>query len=293
MTYSAIDLSRLPPVELIETLAPETVIAEVKAAFLAELPELADVLELKSEPSVKIIELIAYFIILFRADVNDGGRAVMLATATGAKLDNIAATWGVSRLQLSAADPEAIPPIPAVFEADVDLRRRTQLAMEGRSTAGPIGAYVYHSLSASADVLDVSVTSPTPGAVRIVVLSRGGAPSPALLTTVAEAVNADNVRPLCDAVTVVPAELLEYSVEAEIHVFDGPDAEAVRAAAEDAVRSYVAETARLGRTVRVSGLLAALHRPGVEQVNLLAPEDDIEAASDEAPWCGSTSVVVA
>ena len=48
------------------------------------------------------------------------------------------------------------------------------MSFEGFSTAGPDGAYLFHSLSAHGQVLDASVYSPTPGYVVVSVLSRDG-----------------------------------------------------------------------------------------------------------------------
>ncbi|MRT52098.1 baseplate assembly protein, partial [Xylella fastidiosa subsp. multiplex] len=69
------------------------------------------------------------------------------------------------------------------------------LAPEGYSVAGPEGAYIYHAISAHADVLDVSATSPTPGDVIITVLSRSanGQPSQDVLDAVMAAVNQESV----------------------------------------------------------------------------------------------------
>ncbi|PTE18480.1 baseplate assembly protein, partial [Cereibacter changlensis JA139] len=98
--YSAIDLSQIPAPDVIEPLDFETILAGLKAAIIADAPELAGVLALESEPVVKLLEVMTYRSLLDRARVNDAARAVMLATATGADLDNLAALLGVSRLTL-------------------------------------------------------------------------------------------------------------------------------------------------------------------------------------------------
>lgn len=293
--YTAIDLSRLPVPDAIETLDTEAQIAAIKAVVLTKAPELWAVIGLESETAVKLIEAFAYFAVLHRARVNDAVRAVMLATATSADLDNIAALFGVGRLTVIEADPEAVPPIEAVYETDAELRSRTQLSLEGFSTAGPRGAYLFHALSASGDVLDVSVSSPTPGDVLVTVLSRvgDGAASVPLLATVMAALNDEEVRPLCDAITVQSATIVTYQVTASLRMFDGPDATTVLAAAQTAVAAYVADCHRLGRAIRRSGLFAALHRPGVEQVTLTLPAADIAIAENEAPWCTAVAVTVA
>lgn len=294
MTYSAIDLSRLPVPDAIEPLDTEAMIAAIKAKVLDVAPELADVLALESEPAVKLIEAMAYFGILHRARVNDGVKAVLLATATGSDLEHLAALFGVARLVVVPADPDAVPPVAAEMETDADLRSRTQLALEGFSTAGPRGAYLFHALSASGEVLDASVTSPAPGDVVVTVLSRlgDGSASAALLDTVSQALNDEDVRPLCDRVSVQGAVLLPYAVTAQLRMFEGPDANMVRQAARDAVAAYVRDSHRLGRAVRRSGLFAALHQSGVERVTLISPAVDLEPTAAQAAWCSAITVEI-
>lgn len=292
---AAIDLSGLAAPDVVEALDPEVIIAEAKAWLLAIMPSLADTLDLESEPVTKLIELLAYRELLTRARVNDAARAVMLATATGADLDNLAALLGVARLTLTPADPEAIPPVAAVMEGDASLRSRTQLSLEGFSTAGPTGAYLFHALSASGDVLDASVTSPSPGDVVVTVLSRlgNGAPSEALVATVAAAINDERVRPLCDNAITQAASITPYVVTAALTMLPGPDPEVARASAEAALRAYVADAHRLGRAVRLSGLYRALHIPGaVESVTLTSPAADILCAPTHAPWCSAVTVTM-
>lgn len=292
---AAIDLSGLAAPDVIEALDAEGIIAEAKAWLLAIMPSLADILDLESEPVTKLIELLAYRELLTRARVNDAARATMLATATGADLDNLAALLGVARLTITPANPEAIPPVAAVMEGDASLRSRTQLALEGFSTAGPSGAYLYHALSASGEVLDASVISPSPGDVVVTVLSRigNGAPSEALVATVAAAINDERVRPLCDNAITQGASITPYVVTATLTMLPGPDPEVARANAEAALRAYVAEAHRLGRAVRRSGLYRALHIPGaVESVTLTSPAADILCAPTHAPWCSAVTVTI-
>ena len=292
---TAIDLSRLPPPAVIEVPDPEAIIAQLKAAVLAVAPDLAGVIDLESEPVTKLIEVMAWLSILTRGSINDAARAVMLATSWGSNLDHIAALFGVTRLVVTPADPSAVPPQAAVMEGDEALRKRTQLALEGFSTSGPYDAYRFHALSASGDVLDASVQNPAPGLVLVTVLGRGGdgAPSPALVSTVAGALNAERVRPLCDQVAVEAAGIVPFGVTAVLHPEHGPDPELARVAAEAAVRAMVADAHRLGRAVRLSALFAALHQPGIERVVLTAPAADVICTPGQAPWCTGLSVTLA
>jgi phage-related baseplate assembly protein len=291
--YSAIDLSLLPVPDVVETLDYEVILAAMKADLAARAPEVAAVLALESEPLVKLLEVCAYREVLIRARVNDAAQAVTLARATGTDLDNLAALFGVARLVISPGNPSAVPPVAATLESDADLRRRAQLALEGFSTAGPEGAYVFHALSADADVLDVSATSPSPGDVLVTVLSRTGsgtAPAP-LLATVQAALNADDVRPLCDNVVVQSAAIVSYAITATLYFYPGPDSAVVMAAAQAAATAYAAAQHRIGRDVTISGLHAALHQPGVQRVVLTSPSAALTIGSAQASWCTAITLM--
>jgi len=291
--YSAIDLSLLPVPDVVETLDYEVILAAMKADLAARAPDLAAVLALESEPVVKLLEVCAYREVLIRARVNDAAQAVTLARATGTDLDNLAALFGVARLVINPGDPLAVPPVAPTLESDADLRRRAQLALEGFSTAGPEGAYVFHALSADADVLDVSATSPSAGDVLVTVLSRTGsgtAPAP-LLATVQAALNADDVRPLCDNVVVQSAAIVSYAITATLYFYPGPDSAVVMAAAQAAATAYAAAQHRIGRDVTISGLHAALHQPGVQRVVLTSPSAALTIGSAQASWCTAITLI--
>lgn len=288
-----IDLSLLSAPQVVEELDFE----EILAAMLADLQTRDagfDAL-VESDPAYKILEVAAYRELLIRQRVNDAARAVMLAYAEGSDLDQLAALYGIERLLIDAGDPNATPPVSATYESDSTLRRRVQLAPEGWTSAGSQGAYRYHALSASAQVKDVSVQSPSPGEVLVSVLAEGGdgTPDAALLSTVAAALSDETVRPLCDGVTVQAAQVVPYSVTAELTLFAGPDAEAVRMAAEAAAKTYVEASHAIGRDLTLSGLYAALHQPGVQRVALISPTADIVTTAAQAPWCQALGVTVA
>lgn len=294
-TFTAIDLSALPMPDFVETLDFETLLAAYKADFIARYPALAAALDLESEPVVKLLETGAYRELLVRARVNDAGRANMLATSTGADLDNLAALYGVSRLVTAPGDSSASPPVAPTFETDGVFRARIQLALEGFSTAGPVGAYRFHALSADGRVKDVGVASPSPGVVRVTVLSSvgNGTATGDLLLAVDTALAADDVRPLCDTVTVQGATIVPFSVSAQLELLEGPDAAVVLAEAQAALAAHVADVHRIGRSVSLSGLYAALHRGGVAKVNLIMPAAEIDIGETEAPWCTAANVTIA
>ena len=292
--FSAIDLSRLPAPEVVEPLDYESILAAMKAELIRRDARLEATLALESEPLTKLLEVCAYRELLLRQRVNDAAKGVMLAHAGGADLDNLAVLFGVARQVVDAGDPHARPPVPPTYEDDTRLRQRTQLSLEGHTTAGPVGSYVFWGLSADPQVKDIAVYSTAPGQVAVRVLSTQGTgrPSPALLAKVRSALNHEDVRPLTDRVRVRGASIIRYQIDARLTLDSGPDAHLVEAAARQAAATYVAQHHRLGRDIRLSGLYAALHQPGVQNVTLVRPTADIRCAADQAAHCDSIGIRV-
>jgi phage-related baseplate assembly protein len=127
-TAETLDLSRLPPADLVRPLDYEAIVA-ARVADLKDRLEAADIPfdvdRLETDPGVILQEADAYRELLALQAINDVGRANMLAYATGADLDNLAAVYGggISRLLVSAGPPP-------VYETDERFRRRILLAPE-------------------------------------------------------------------------------------------------------------------------------------------------------------------
>lgn len=289
--FDVVDLSRLPSPAVVEPLDYEEVLAAVKAELAAKVPELTATM-LESDPLTKLLEVVAYREIVLRQRVNDSARATMLAYAKGTDLDNLAALVHVARQVVDAGDPDALPPVPPTYESDERLRARALLAWEGLSTAGPAGAYHFHARAASPLVADVAVTSPSPGQVVVTVLSTvgDGVPDSALLATVEAELTDEDVRPLTDQVIVQAAARVDFAVDARISVYQGPDAEVVRAAAEASLIEWLTAQRRLGEAVTIDGLHAALRVEGVRRVDLLSPTAAIEPAAHEVAHCTAITV---
>ena len=292
MSFAAIDLSLLPAPDFVEPLSVDAIVAARKARLLELCPECADVLELESEPLVIDIQQAALRELLLRQRINEAARAVTLPFAQGADLDAVAARFNVTRQLLIAGDDTAIPPVPAVYESDAELRRATQLAMEGLTNAGTQGAYTYHASRAHPAVKSVSVIQTAPGEIQVTVLSRegDGTASAELLDAVNARITADEVRPLNDSVHIQGAEILNYAVEATLTLADGPDSSVVLSQAQAAVLAYVESRHQLGAEVSLSGIYAALHAQGVESVDLVSPAASLQPTQTQAAWCTGIQV---
>lgn len=288
--FTAINLSQVPAPRVIEELDFEQIFAAMLSDLVDRFPDFDTPLE--SDPAYKILQVCAYREILLRQRINDAAHAVMLPYAGKEDLDVLGALFGVLRLVISPADNSNIPPTPAVMERDEDFRYRIQLSLEGYSTAGPEGAYIYHALSASGQILDASAVSPEPGEVLVTVLGRNG--DGAVGSEVLEAVNtslsAESVRPLTDHVTVQSATIVPYDVRATLFFYAGPDREVVMANAKAAIKAYAQSQHRLGLDVTLSGVYASLHQSGVQRVELESPSANIVVDRQSATWCSEISL---
>jgi phage-related baseplate assembly protein len=291
-TAQIIDMSKLPPPQVVEVLDFEAQLAELKADLIEALPGAAATLELESEPLTKWLSRLAYQIVIHKAQANESALATMLPYAKGADLDNIGAWFDTPRLVITPADPDASPPVEAVMEEDESFRERIHLAPHGFSVAGPEKAYVYHARGASGQVLDAWPYSPTPGQVVVSVLARAGnGAAPAeLLAAVTAALSATETRPLTDEVIVQSATIREYAIDAVVSTLPGPDPATVIDQAKKAAQAYAASMHRIKRTPTLSGILAALQVAGVHRVTLASPLADVVCDGTQASYCTSVTV---
>ena len=281
---TSVDLSRLPAPMIVQQIGFETILAQLVARMQALLPSFDATID--SDPVVKILQVAAYREVLVRQEAQDGALQTLVAYATGATLDHLAARMGVTRLVITPAN--SVTGAEPVLESDDDLRQRVVLAPESYSVAGPELAYVYHAKTASPLVIDAGAISPQPGAVLVSVLSGetpAGAASDALLALVRAVVTAPEIRPLGDDVTVASAEIVPFAIDATVYPFDGPDADLLIETGRAALAAYVADCHKLGRAVRRTSIAAALTVPGVENVVVTVPGDDVLCARTQASHC--------
>jgi phage-related baseplate assembly protein len=252
-------------------------------------------LALESSVEAQLLEVCAYRELIIRQRVNDGTHAVMLAYAANNDLDQIGANFGVVRLTITPANPNAVPPTAEVLEADTPFRERIRLSLYSRTSAGPANQYLYFARSADADVLDASVISPVPGDVLITVLthSNGGIAQQAVLDAVYTTCNADDVRPLTDHVIVQAATLLPYNIDVALTLYPTGDPVTIQAAAQASVQAYADQHHALGHDITQAGVIAAATVAGVQNVNLIAPTTDIVVGDEQASSLTSINVSVA
>lgn len=162
----------------------------------------------------------------------------------------------------------------ALAETDDAYRERVYLAPEKLSTAGPEGAYKYHAKSASALISDVYVYSSAPGHADIkILLENGQLPTQEIINKVYEKVNARDVRPLTDTVSVGAPEIIQFDLEMKYFIeTNAIDKSLIHLNIEKAVAAYkLWQSSKIGRDINPSKLISDCIRAGAKRVEIISP----------------------
>ncbi|MEM1590180.1 MAG: baseplate J/gp47 family protein, partial [Candidatus Bathyarchaeia archaeon] len=183
------------------------------------------------------------------------------------------------------------------IEDDEHLRQRIQLAPEAFSNAGSKGAYEFWAKTAHQDIVDVSVLSPEPGQVKVVVLMKGGnIPPQEILDLVIETLNDERIRPLTDYVTVSAPEEVSYSISAELYIYRSASmmAQSIVEKARRVLESY-ADTikSKLGQDIVPEQIIGLLQKiSGVYRAVLTTPSYT-ELTAEQFAVCENIDVSIA
>lgn len=182
-------------------------------------------------------------------------------------------------------------------ESDESLAERIRLAPNGFSVAGPRKAYIYHAKSVSSSVIDVSVTSPTPGEVDVYVLLAGGElPSKETLEQIAAYLSDETIRPLTDYVKVLSPEAVEYKIDLHYWISreDISRAEQIKADVEKAVEQYrLWQQSKIGRDILSSRLIQYVMSAGASRIDdaTLKPSGFQKLESHQVAQCTAVNIV--
>lgn len=276
--FTQINLSKLPPAIVIQDVSFDAVLADLKADYLDRYPDAAAFIELESSPIVKLLEAAAYRETVLLNRINQAAKSVMLATAVGPDLDNLAAIVPVQRL------PD---------ETDAAFRARVKLAPEAFSTAGPRGGYEFHAKSVHVDITDIYIGEPSPGVVDVYILTVDAAVPQSILDAIATRLRDDEVRPLNDNVIIKPFAPVPVTIEATLAIAHGPDSTTVLSAARSALDAHLQAHRRFGQNLNRAGLISALFVEGVENVTLSSPAADIDVDANAVAIPTNVSVTEA
>lgn len=152
---------------------------------------------------------------------------------------------------------------------------RMRDSMESFSTAGPINGYIYWTKTVSPAVLDVAVTSPEACYVDVrVILRDGQEATEAVLKEIEEALNASDIRPLTDIVTVSATETVDFSIDATFWIAqpNRESAAAIEREVRAAVDSFIIwQTSKMGRDINPSYLTKLMMDAGAKRVEVRQP----------------------
>lgn len=182
-------------------------------------------------------------------------------------------------------------------ESDASLAERIRLAPNSFSVAGPEKAYVYHAKSVSSSVIDVSVTSPSPGEVDVYVLLSGGVlPQEETLQQISDYLNDSSIRPLTDYVKVLAPKAVNYQIE--LHYWIGREdssrAEQIKAEVTAAVEKYrLWQQGKIGRDILPAKLIQYVMQAGASRIDspTMKPADFKALESGQVAQCTDVKIV--
>lgn len=198
-------------------------------------------------------------------------------------LDPLAFVSSVANIDISGGGSDV--------ETDEQLRVRIKLAPSQYSSAGSRASYQFYAKSANSLITDVSIDSPTPGTVMIVPLTESDQTADQVITDVYRACNPDNVRPLTDTVIVVAPRIKNYSIEVNIELYEGADADNTKMSIMADLGDYVAtKKKKLGQDIILSHIAQICRKTTVYDVSVISPSDNMVIDNQEFANCTKISI---
>jgi phage-related baseplate assembly protein len=146
-------------------------------------------------------------------------------------------------------------------------------------TTGPSGQYESHAKAVSNQIIDVAAKNDGPGEVGIYLILEDGADQAAIFASVAEELNAYDMRPLTDHVTIYTATEKAYTLK--IKVWYGTD-ETLEKPVADVIAEYQEwQDNTIGRTFNPDKLVAMLYQVGCERVQIEEGSSGIDGGDVE------------
>lgn len=164
----------------------------------------------------------------------------------------------------------------ANIEDDDAFRTRIFLSFSDKSTAGAKNTYKSYALKSDSRIEDVSVSSPNAGEVLISVYMPKEDNRNIVLDRVRETVNADDVRPLTDNVTVALVTEVPYSINAKLSIYDNTNVSEVYLSAQESLANGLNNLRKIGVDITLSEINDFLKIDGVKKVEILSPVANIE-----------------
>lgn len=160
-------------------------------------------------------------------------------------------------------------------ETDEQLRERIRLKPTSFSTAGPIAAYKYYTLTAHPDIYDTYIYTPleSPGVVKVIPLLKGGTiPQQEILETIENLLADGNIRPFTDKVEVIAPTAEEYNINVNWWLSKDEDISIVTDNVNKAIEEFKSwQKEKLWRDINPNKLVQLLINAGVKRVEIIEP----------------------
>ncbi len=182
-------------------------------------------------------------------------------------VDDIPYLLSVENINISAGGADE--------ETDESLRDRIRLKPTSFSTAGPIAAYKYYTLTAHQDIIDAYIYTPisSPGTVKVIPLLKNGViPETEVLNLVSKVLLEDDIRPFTDKVEVNAPIAQNYSINFKWWINKEDDVTIITSSINKAVEEYKKwQKEKLGRDINPNKLIQLLIQAGAKRVEIVSP----------------------
>ena len=159
-------------------------------------------------------------------------------------------------------------------EADESYRERIREIPESFTTAGSSGAYAFWTKTASTNIIDVKVHSPSATNVDIYIWTDIGDVSQELKEKVKAVLNEENVRPLTDNVNIKEPNKINYSIDFDYYIDKDNETlvNVIKSNVDKTVQEYVEwQKEKIGKDINPDELIKRLKIAGVKRVVLRSP----------------------
>ena len=179
-------------------------------------------------------------------------------------------------------------------ESDDRFRERVHGSPEKMSTAGPDGAYLYHTKAVNQNIIDVAVNSPSPGVVDVIpLMTDGEQPNDEIIKDIEDKLNDRKVRPLTDKVqirkpTIVEYDLnLKYYISSEDKIFTSNIIKKI----DLVIQEYIDwQKQKLGRDINPDKLIEQIISAGAKRVDIISPQFKVLNYDEVAHLSGQKTI---
>lgn len=159
-------------------------------------------------------------------------------------------------------------------EVDESYRERIREIPESFTTAGSSGAYMFWSKTASTNIIDVKVHSPSATNVDVYIWTDTGSVSQELKEKVKAVLNEENVRPLTDNVNIKEPNKISYNIDFDYYIDKDNETlvNIIKSNVDKTIQEFISwQKEKIGKDINPDELIKRLKIAGVKRVVLRSP----------------------